>query len=168
MANVLTTTSWGSLNVPKDIIVKLESRSQKCIFLGYGSDYNYGYQLWNLIKVQMCCSMRWQCTNQPNTWSNSDQLSLLIQQLFLLASLIHSISYSASSWSCTSDPPYKSMSSPLQKRSSAMIWWITRFYHTVLTDCLIHENGIHPDILYIDASESSTYKEVMKTIYYAN
>ena len=33
--------------VPKDERRKLESRSRKCIFLGYGPDGNFGYRLWD-------------------------------------------------------------------------------------------------------------------------
>jgi hypothetical protein len=33
--------------VPKDDHRKLESRSRKCIFLGYGPDGSFGYRLWD-------------------------------------------------------------------------------------------------------------------------
>ena len=33
--------------IPKDDLRKLESRSRKCVFLGYGPDGEIGYQLWD-------------------------------------------------------------------------------------------------------------------------
>jgi transposase InsO family protein len=33
--------------VPRDECRKLESRSRKCIFLGYGPDESFGYRLWD-------------------------------------------------------------------------------------------------------------------------
>jgi transposase InsO family protein len=35
--------------VPKDDRRKLESRSRKCIFLGYGPDGSFGYRLWDPV-----------------------------------------------------------------------------------------------------------------------
>ena len=129
--------------VPKDKIGKLESRSQKCIFLGYVSDCNYGYQLRNLKARQIVQS--WDVVFNELTMHKPAKCLIELRrvifidpQLLLMANLTHSINYSESSWSCTSDPPYKSISSPLQKRSSAMIWCTTGSYHTDLTDCLIH------------------------------
>ena len=42
--------------VPKDDRRKLESRSRKCIFLGYGPDGSFGYRLWNPETGQVICS----------------------------------------------------------------------------------------------------------------
>ena len=36
---------------------KLESRSQKCIFLGYGLDGNFGYRLWDPKNKQVVESL---------------------------------------------------------------------------------------------------------------
>jgi hypothetical protein len=39
--------------VPKDDRCKLESRSRKCIFLGYGRDGSFSYRLWDLETHQV-------------------------------------------------------------------------------------------------------------------
>ena len=42
--------------VPKDNRQKLESRSRKCIFLGYGSEGAFGHRLWDLENRQIVWS----------------------------------------------------------------------------------------------------------------
>jgi hypothetical protein len=43
--------------VPRDERRKLKSRSQKCIFLGYGRDGSFGYRLWDPMTHQVVRSL---------------------------------------------------------------------------------------------------------------
>ena len=39
--------------IPKDDLWKLEPRSRKCVFLGYGPDNEFGYRLWDPEHIQI-------------------------------------------------------------------------------------------------------------------
>ena len=43
-------------HVPKELHAKLDSKSQNCIFIGYGLDGHFGYQLWDLESQSVICN----------------------------------------------------------------------------------------------------------------
>lgn len=44
------------VHVPKELRAKLDPKSRKCIFIGYGMDGQFGYHLWDPQSQTIICS----------------------------------------------------------------------------------------------------------------